>query len=516
MTLARSYTLSLLGLTAHKVLVEADISASLPSFVLVGLPDASLSESPARVRAACKNSGLEFPPRKITVNLSPASVPKFGSSFDLAIAVSVLAASDLIGRENLESTAHIGELALDGSLRSVRGVIPMVLAAKQEGFNRVIVPFGNEGEARLVSGIVVLACSHLTEVARYHGADVEAKVATASEAAEVIASESATECFSDIRGQQQAVQAALVAAAGGHHMSLIGSPGCGKTMIAQRLPSILPALTESQAMELAAIRSVSTGATQRTLDFNPPFVAPHHSASVAALVGGGSGVPKPGMVTRANSGVLFLDEAPEFSTNVLDSLRQPLESGEIQIARANYLVRYPAKVQLVLAANPCPCAKPFSASLAATSCECSERTKQRYLGRISGPLMDRIDIQLRMNPVRADLAFGDESKQASSQQLREQVTDARSRASHRLKDTAWLTNSQVPGAYLRKNFKIGAEGERLRQALMRGAISMRGYDKCLRLAWTLADLEARSRPTAENYAMAVWLRGAELTSGGAR
>ena len=516
MTLARSYTLSLLGLTAHKILVEADISASLPSFLLVGLPDASLSESPARVRAACKNSGLEFPPRKITVNLSPASVPKFGSSFDLAIAVSVLAASGLIGREKLETTAHIGELALDGSLRSVRGVIPMVLGARDEGFKTVVVPASNESEARLVSGVEILACGHLTEVARYHGANIETLVATPSDAPEVSVPESSTDCFSDIKGQPQAIQAALVAAAGGHHLSLIGSPGCGKTMIAQRLPTILPALSESQAMELAAIRSVSTGMTQQSLDFSPPFVAPHHSASVAALVGGGSGVPKPGMVTRANSGVLFLDEAPEFNTNVLDSLRQPLESGEIQIARANYLVRYPARVQLVLAANPCPCAKPFSPSLTSSSCECTERTKQRYLGRISGPLMDRIDIQLRMNPVRADLAFGDDGKQATSQQLREKVIDARARARHRLKQTPWLTNSQVPGAYLRKTFKAGEEGERLRQALVRGAISMRGYDKCLRLAWTLADLDARARPTAENYSMAVWLRGAEVAVGAHR
>lgn len=507
MSLARSYTLCLLGLSAHKIVVEADISASLPTFVLVGLPDASLSESPARVRAACKNSRLELPARKITVNLSPASVPKFGSSFDLAIAITVLAAAGQISANQLESTIHVGELALDGSLLPVRGIVPLVLGARSEGFKVVVVPQANLDEALLVSGIKVIGFDHLTSVARFHGSAVEVIPGSTVQTQLVAPDSSESLCFSDVRGQAEAVEAAVVAAAGGHHMSLIGSPGCGKTMIAQRLPTILPPLTDDEALELAAVRSVSSGLSISTLDYRPPFVAPHHSSSMVSLVGGGSGMPKPGMLSRANSGVLFLDEAPEFNANVLDALRQPLESGEVQIARANYLVRYPARVQLVLAANPCPCAKPATGS--SGTCECPERVKQRYLAKISGPLMDRVDIQLRMRPAKPQLALGAEPEHASSKELANVVYNAQDRAKQRLQNTPWSRNAQVSGSHLRQNLAHMPGAERLKSALTRGAISMRGFDKCLRIAWTLADLGERARPSSDDFAKAIWLRGVE-------
>jgi magnesium chelatase family protein len=299
-----------------------------------------------------------------------------------------------------------------------------------------------------------------------------------------------------------------VAAAGGHHLSLIGAPGCGKTMIAQRLPTILPNLTEAQAIELASIRSLATGEHQETLDFVSPFVAPHHSASMVALVGGGSGIPRPGLISRASGGVLFLDEAPEFNSNSLDALRQPLESGEIRLARSNFVVKYPAKVQLVLAANPCPCGK---AGMPHAACQCSEHQKTRYLGRISGPLLDRVDIQLRMSPVQSQAVLSFDALGKSSAQLAAEVTSARDRARNRLRDTPWSINADVPGAHLRKYFRPNVDSTTLLdRALSRGQISMRGYDKCLRLSWTVADLAARDSPNRNDLAAALWLRGAEF------
>lgn len=504
MALARSFAVSLLGLDATTILIEADISASLPAFILVGLPDASLSEAPARVRAACKNSGLDLPARKITVNLSPASVPKHGSSFDLGIAVAVLAAAGFINPTRAQKPLHIGELALDGSLRAIRGVIPMVASAKRSGFSQVIVPRGNRDEAALVEGIEILSFDHLSQVAIHHGADIEPREGVASEISIAGKRQTQTNCFSEVQGQELAVNAAVVAAVGGHHLSLIGAPGCGKTMIAQRIPTILPPLTETEALDLAAMTSLATGEGQSELQRRAPFVAPHHSASMVALVGGGSGVPKPGLISRASGGLLFLDEAPEFSVKTLDALRQPLESGEISLARANYSVRYPAKVQLALAANPCPC------GMAATTgvCQCTEVQKVRYLGRISGPLLDRIDIQLRLNPIKPSLWLREGETAATSKQLAEKVLVARKRSGLRLAETPWTKNAEVPGAYLRKHLRPEAAATALiDQALSRGQISMRGYDKCLRLAWSVADIEERSSPNRDDIDFALWLRG---------
>lgn len=504
MALARSFAVSLLGLDATRILIEADISASLPAFILVGLPDASLSEAPARVRAACKNSGLDLPARKITVNLSPASVPKYGSSFDLGIAVAVLAAAGLINAVKAQRPLHIGELALDGSLRAIRGVIPMVASAKRAGFKQVIVPSGNRDEAALVDGIEIVAFDHLSQVAIFHGAEIEPRDGVASEVTLATSRKLEVACFSEVQGQELAVQAAVVAAVGGHHLSLIGAPGCGKTMIAQRIPTILPPLTEEEALNLAAMKSLATGERDSELQRQAPFVAPHHSASMVALVGGGSGVPKPGLISRASGGLLFLDEAPEFSVKTLDALRQPLESGEISLARANYSIRYPAKVQLALAANPCPC------GMAATTgiCQCTEVQKVRYLGRISGPLLDRIDIQLRLNPIKPSRWLKAAEAANTSRQLAERVLHARKLSGARLADTPWTKNAEVPGSYLRKHLRPESGASALiDRALSRGQLSMRGYDKCLRLAWSVADLEARVSPNRDDIDFALWLRG---------
>jgi magnesium chelatase family protein len=506
--LARAYCVSLVGLESTKIMIEADISASLPAFILVGLPDASLSESPARVRAACKNSKLDLPARKITVNLSPASVPKHGSSFDLAIAVAVLSASGLISAGSAERYVHLGELALDGSLRRVRGIIPMVIGARAAGFQEVVVPAANRAEAELIRGIRVHAFDHLSEVAILHGAQVDPLPGSANDVQSTPTASEPSLCFSDVKGQEQAVDAARVAAAGGHHMSLIGAPGCGKTMIAQRLPSILPPLDEAQAIEVASIRSLATGEAQDRLDFVAPYISPHHSSSMAALVGGGSGIPRPGLISRASSGVLFLDEAPEFNSAALEALRQPLESGVIQLARSNFAVKYPARVQLVLAANPCPCGKAISAT---SACQCTELQKARYLGRLSGPLLDRIDIQLRLQAARPEVVLGESVSPKTSQKLAEEVLEARIRAKRRLAQSPWSKNSDVPGTYIRQNHRPSTVATALLdRALSRGQLSMRGYDKCLRLSWTVADLNGHDSPDRADLAIALWLRGVDF------
>ena len=508
MPLARAFCVSLVGLDSTKILIEADISSSLPAFILVGLPDASLSESPARVRAACKNSKLELPARKITVNLSPASVPKQGSSFDLSIAMAVLSAAGAVSARSVERYVHLGELALDGSLRRIRGIIPMVIGARAAGFTDVVVPAANRAEAELIRGIQVHAFDHLSEVAILHGAQIEPLPGTANDVALTSASSSPELCFSDVRGQEQAIDAARVAAAGGHHMSLIGTPGCGKTMIAQRMPSILPPLEEAQAIEVASIRSLATGEPQDRLDFIAPFVAPHHSSSMAALVGGGSGIPRPGLISRASSGVLFLDEAPEFNSTALEALRQPLESGEIHLARSNFAVKYPARVQLVIAANPCPCGKATSST---ATCQCTELQKTRYLGRLSGPLLDRIDIQLRLHAARPEVVLSQPSHPKGSNQIAQEVFEARMRAQRRLSGTPWAKNSDVPGTYIRQHHRPSTSATSfLDNALSRGQLSMRGYDKCLRLAWTLADLNGHDSPDKNDLAAALWLRGVDF------
>ncbi len=506
MPLAKSYTVSLFGLGGKIIEVEADISSNLPNFVLVGLPDASLSESTARVRAACTNTGLSLPARRITVNLSPASVPKQGSGFDLSIAVAVLAAAGSLNARSVERFVHFGELGLDGSLRPIGGILPMILAAKKAGFTRAVVALANQNEARLVDGVEIIGCSCLAEVARLHGADISIEQREPQALKLELAPEEPQPCMSEVYGQSELVDALKVAAAGRHHLLMVGPPGAGKTMLAERLPTILPQLSPEEALEVAAVRSVARVESITGLNTQPPFEAPHHSSSMVAMIGGGSGVPKPGLISLAHNGVLFLDETPEFSSQTLESLRQPLESGKVTINRASGSAWFPARFQLALAANPCPCGN-YSAK--GNRCTCSHVQRTRYLGKLSGPLLDRIDIRVEVRPASsAAIALGRANPGQTSAEIREQVLEARNRARYRLADTSWHSNAEVSGAYLRKHLRPPATATaRLDAALARGLISMRAYDRCLKVAWTCADLAARDQVSPEDIVYALSLRG---------
>jgi magnesium chelatase family protein len=507
-SVARTSAVALLGLSGSLVQVEADLSANLPGFVLIGLPDASLGEARDRVRAAAANSGCGLPTRKITVNLSPASLPKHGSVFDLAIAVAILAADGTVSADSVERVVHLGELGLDGRLRPTTGILPAVLAAARAGAGTVMVPSGNADEAALVPGIRVIGVASLRDAAIWHGGQFEPIVVEPLFVPHPAEQQQELLDLADIVGNDDAIEALLVAAAGGHHVFLLGPPGAGKTMLASRLPGLLPDLDAEQALEVSSLRSLAGIPVGSALVTRPPLEAPHHTATAASLVGGGSGVIRPGAAARASHGVLFMDEAPEFSPAVLDALRQPLEAGVISIHRANAVANFPAKFQLVLAANPCPCGQYGAAD---SECVCPPMSRRRYLGRLSGPLLDRIDIQLRIARVTAArLRLDGDTPRLATMDARARVVAARAVAAERLRETPWKLNSEVPGAWLRApERRLGpATTASIDRALERGGLTMRGYDRVLRLGWTLADLDGASVPGADQIGRALYLRRA--------
>lgn len=501
MALGRAFSVAVRGLDGTIVEIEADVTSGLPGVHLVGLPDAALQESRDRVRAAVTNCGNDWPKSRLTLALSPATLPKTGSLYDIALACAILSAGRRTPWHRLEKTVLLGELALDGRVRPVHGVLPAVLAAKQQGWPAVVVPSANLAEASLVDGIEVYGVGSLSGLQRWldDGTGVEARIDNPPR------QKGPTADLSDIVGQTQARFAVEVAAAGAHHLMLTGPPGVGKTMLAQRLPGLLPDLSDGEALEVTAVHSIAGLLSKRTpLVTRPPFIAPHHSSSVAALVGGGSGLARPGAISRAHRGVLFLDECAEIRLSALEALRTPLEDGEVRLARRDGVVRYPARFQLVLAANPCPCAR-----IDPRDCICSALDRRRYLGKLSGPLLDRVDLRVQLHTVRVG-AFATEEAESSSV-VRGRVAQARAAAAARWKSHGFATNAEVSGTMLRRRFRLPAPVmSPLKAALERGLLSIRGVDRSLRVAWTLCDLAGRNAPSLDDVTVALSFRQAEV------
>lgn len=522
MGFARTCSVALVGVEGVVVEVQADLEPGVAAFTLVGLPDKSLTESRDRVRAAVVNSGADWPQKKLTVGLSPASVPKGGSGFDLAVASAVLGAAERIDPRVLADIVMIGELGLDGRVRPVRGILPAVLAAAEAGYHQVVVPERTATEAALVPGVSVLGVRSLRQlIAVLTDAPVpdEEEITEPTRPDPFLTSLSVPGAglgtgtalgeqppdLADVAGQHLARTALEVAAAGRHHVFFKGPPGAGKTMLAERLPGLLPPLTPKQALEVTAVHSVAgTLPAGQPLVDRPPYCAPHHSATMASLIGGGTGLPRPGAVSLAHHGVLFMDEAAEFSGKTLDALRQPLESGHVVVARAAAMLRMPARFLMALAANPCPCGRYGARD---GGCECRPSSIRRYQARLSGPLMDRVDLRVTVEPVtRAELLQLHTGAEPTSV-VADRVAAARQRAAHRYAGTPWTTNSEVPGHELRTRWQVAPGALRAAEEdLERGLLTARGLDRVLRVAWTVADLAGRDRPTATDLAWALELR----------
>lgn len=492
-----------MGIDGYVIIVETDISSGIPAFDIVGLGDTAVKESKERVRSAIKNAGLEFPIKRITVNLAPADKKKEGSAFDLPIALGILVATEQIVNREIDNYAFMGELSLDGEIKPVKGILPMVISARQNGIENIIVPIENADEAAVVNGINVFPAKNIVDVVNHLNEVCKLNIHTI-DINELFEKNTEYEVdFADVKGQENVKRALEVAASGGHNCLLIGSPGCGKTMLARRLPTILPVMTFEEALEVTKIHSIAGTLTDKvSLITKRPFRAPHHTISSAGLIGGGK-FPKPGEISLAHFGVLFLDELPEFDKNALEVLRQPLEDGIVTISRVNATYTYPARTTLICAANPCKCGNYLDDT---KECTCTPKQIQQYIGKLSGPLLDRIDLHVEVPSVKyKDLESHKEGKKSSV--IRERVNKARKIQQERYKGLNIYSNSELTPALIKKYCKLDEQcSEILKDAFEKLGLSARAHNRILKVARTIADLEGSENIRKEHLLEAIQYR----------